>query len=596
MAHKEFRIEGAGLRANDTIVIDNTGSFGAGLEQDNFQSFAVSGQTTVSPNSFTDTLEFVAGTNVTLTTNATNKTITIASSDINTTYSAGNGISLTGTVFSVAGGTGLTQDASGLSITAGGVGTTQLADNSVNATKLNVADNGTAGLFLQTDGDGSFSWATPTDTNTTYTAGSGISLTGTTFAVAAGTSLTQDAGGLSVTAKGIDTPQIADNAIDALQLNVSGNGTTSQWLRSDGDGTFSWVAPPNDNTTYSAGNGIALSGTTFSVAAGTGLTQDASGLSISNGDITQALIGDSAIGTGELRIRGFGSAGQFIASKQNGDFIWATPPNDNTTYSPGTLLDLSGTTFNVDLSEATEAAVAVATDYLLFLDGGATGSAAKESITDFVTAITGTNLTASGSQVTVTDATIRSKISVSGDLSYNSSTGVISYTDSDQHTTAEIRAMLSGGTGISYNSTTGVITTSDAGIVHDNLSGFVANEHIDHTSISVTAGTGLTGGGTIAATRTINVIGGKGIIANANDIQVDSANIRGMFSAAGDLSYASGTGIFTFNETYSTAAELLTAIKTVDGATSGLDADLLDGQHGSYYRIDVYDAAGSLIN
>jgi hypothetical protein len=33
-----------------------------------------------------------------------------------------------------------------------------------------------------------------------------------------------------------------------------------------------------------------------------------------------------------------------------------------------------------------------------------------------------------------------------------------------------------------------------------------------------------------------------------------------------------------------TAAEILTAIKTVDGAASGLDADLLDGQHGSYYQ------------
>jgi len=32
-----------------------------------------------------------------------------------------------------------------------------------------------------------------------------------------------------------------------------------------------------------------------------------------------------------------------------------------------------------------------------------------------------------------------------------------------------------------------------------------------------------------------------------------------------------------------TASEILTAIKTVDGATSGLDSDLLDGQHGSYY-------------
>ena len=32
------------------------------------------------------------------------------------------------------------------------------------------------------------------------------------------------------------------------------------------------------------------------------------------------------------------------------------------------------------------------------------------------------------------------------------------------------------------------------------------------------------------------------------------------------------------------SSEILTAIKTVDGASSGLDADLLDGQHGSYYK------------
>ena len=33
------------------------------------------------------------------------------------------------------------------------------------------------------------------------------------------------------------------------------------------------------------------------------------------------------------------------------------------------------------------------------------------------------------------------------------------------------------------------------------------------------------------------------------------------------------------------AADILTEIKTVDGASSGLDADLLDGQHGAYYAV-----------
>ena len=45
-----------------------------------------------------------------------------------------------------------------------------------------------------------------------------------------------------------------------------------------------------------------------------------------------------------------------------------------------------------------------------------------------------------------------------------------------------------------------------------------------------------------------------------------------------------------------TAAQILTAIKTVDGAGSGLDADLLDGQSSAHYRVDIYNAAGSLLN
>ena len=78
-----------------------------------------------------------------------------------------------------------------------------------------------------------------------------------------------------------------------------------------------------------------------------------------------------------------------------------------------------------------------------------------------------------------------------------------------------------GGTGITANAND--IATNDSEIVHNNLSGFVANEHIDHSSVSVTAGTGLTGGGTIAANRTLNVIGGDGITANANDIAITAA-------------------------------------------------------------------------
>ena len=102
-----------------------------------------------------------------------------------------------------------------------------------------------------------------------------------------------------------------------------------------------------------------------------------------------------------------------------------------------------------------------------------------------------------------------------GSASYNSATGVITYTGPSA---SEVRAHFSGGTGITISS--GSITTTDGDIVHDNTSGFVANEHIDHTAVSITAGAGLTGGGTIAATRDIAVGAGTGITVNANDIAI----------------------------------------------------------------------------
>jgi hypothetical protein len=79
-----------------------------------------------------------------------------------------------------------------------------------------------------------------------------------------------------------------------------------------------------------------------------------------------------------------------------------------------------------------------------------------------------------------TDSDARSAISVSGDLSYNSSTGVISYSDTT-YTDSDARSALSAGTGISYNSSTGVITNT------------VTNTDTDTT---YSAGTGLSLTGT----------------------------------------------------------------------------------------------------
>lgn len=72
----------------------------------------------------------------------------------------------------------------------------------------------------------------------------------------------------------------------------------------------------------------------------------------------------------------------------------------------------------------------------------------------------------------------------------------------------------------------------------------------------------LSGGTLTGAVTTTSTIDGR-------DLSVDGAKLDGIESGA------------TADQT---ASEILTAIKTVDGAGSGLDADLLDGQQGSFYQ------------
>ncbi len=77
----------------------------------------------------------------------------------------------------------------------------------------------------------------------------------------------------------------------------------------------------------------------------------------------------------------------------------------------------------------------------------------------------------------------------------------------------------SAGAAIQFTAGSGILFSGTAITVdHDDATNFVANEHINHTSVSITAGDGLTGGGTIASTRTLDVGAGNGITVNANDV------------------------------------------------------------------------------
>jgi hypothetical protein len=60
---------------------------------------------------------------------------------------------------------------------------------------------------------------------------------------------------------------------------------------------------------------------------------------------------------------------------------------------------------------------------------------------------------------------------------------------------------------VTYNDAGDVISAEviATAVDHDQLLNFVGNEHINHASVSVNAGTGLTGGGDLTATRTISM-------------------------------------------------------------------------------------------
>ena len=60
---------------------------------------------------------------------------------------------------------------------------------------------------------------------------------------------------------------IDDNSIGAAELNVSGNGTTAQYLRSDGDGTMTWATPTDTNTWRTITDSVSTTSSDISASA-----------------------------------------------------------------------------------------------------------------------------------------------------------------------------------------------------------------------------------------------------------------------------------------------------------------------------------------
>jgi hypothetical protein len=217
-------------------------SSGAEVNQNAFSNVAVSGQTTVAADSETDTLTLVAGSNVTLTTNATGDSITIASTDTNTD---------TNTTYSISAETAT--GGANLRLTDSGAGT----DDVKFAAGSNVS-------ISRTDANTITIASSYTDTNTTYTAGTGLTLDGTEFDVNV-SATTQTTAANSVSSTASRTYAVQVDGSDNLVVNVP-------WVDTDTNTTYTNLSEFTNNVGYLtsvaftdiAGSAVQTSGESFS--------------------------------------------------------------------------------------------------------------------------------------------------------------------------------------------------------------------------------------------------------------------------------------------------------------------------------------------
>ena len=239
-----------------------------------------------------------------------------------------------------------------------------------------------------------------------------------------------------------------------------------------------------------------------------------------------------------------GTSGQQLFTDGSGALFWRNPVSSITNiFARGGTVSSNTTTVVNGVSETT---------FAIDIGAGPGVTVLDDTIQVDISSFSSDNLPEGTTNLYYTNARAQAAISVidSGGLgSLTESSGAITYTGPS---TNDIRTQFSAGTGISISS--GQISTDDSNISHDSLSGFVSNEHINHSDVSITAGDGLIGGGDITTSRTINVAGGTGINVNPNNVEIIPADIRSLFSSGSGISInaegeISNTGVLSDPDT-----------------------------------------------
>jgi len=276
------------------------------------------------------------------------------------------------------------------------------------------------------------------------------------------------------------------------------------------------------------------------LTAGDGLAMSAAASASVRGRTLSINVDDSSIETNSdtIRVKASGVTNAMLG----GSITNAKLSNSSLTVTAGDGLSGGGSialgatgSLAVDLNELTAAAVDVAADSIALIDATDNGSK-KEAIADIVTAIAGSGLTAasgvlSASSGELTDTAV--------DIATDSITFIDSSdSDADKKDTAADFISAMAGDGLGQNGTSKALevkvddssieTNSDAlrvkasGITNAMLGGSIANSKLSNSAVTVTAGDGLSGGGSVALGASVSLAVGV----DDSSIETDSDQLR----------------------------------------------------------------------
>ena len=244
-----------------------------------------------------------------------------------------------------------------------------------------------------------------------------------------------------------------------------------------------------------------------------GFDESADKFTMGTGSFTGASTGDLTITAGtlvanlECDVTGNADTATQLASARNFSIIGGVMAASDVSFNGSADVDLTVTAASgLVMNQSTETSIADG-DFLVFSDINDSHNLKKITKANLVSGLGGGGM----SNFNITDGSTSKQIDDGENITFSDGTG------------AEF--VVSATNTVTVNSV-------DSEIDHDALSNYEANEHVNHTSVTMTAGNGLTGGGTIASTRTFAVGAGTGITVNADDVQISDGGVDTLQLAA----------------------------------------------------------------